>query len=190
MSGYKAKSNIPISTHKNKNQRRSKKMMNTTEATEVREVTLKELVSALEGKYVNVSPSDHYGISINMQKATLELEEDDYSELYLVSRDEEDRVTASICIDEDSIESIEKFGDTYTINFSFCMTSIDISEHKTGEEELIPIGDLESQEEDIIEVCKDKGIEEMYVDETSNDSTIVEENGLIEVSEIKFVRED
>lgn len=37
MSGYKSK--IPISAHKNKNQRRSKEMMNTTEATESREVT-------------------------------------------------------------------------------------------------------------------------------------------------------
>ncbi|MXP76255.1 hypothetical protein GN277_12875 [Lachnospiraceae bacterium WCA-9-b2] len=103
-------------------------MMNTTEATETREVTVKELVAAFKGKYINVSPMDHYGISINMQKATLELEEDDCSELYLVSRDEENRVTASICIDEDSIENIEKYDGTYTLNFAFCMTSVDISE--------------------------------------------------------------
>lgn len=155
-----------------------------------KEITAKELVKAFEDKYVNVSSMDHYGISISMRKATLELE-DDKPELWFVSRDDEDRVTASICIDEDSIESIEEYEDgTYVIHFSFCMTRIDISEYKTGEEELIPIGDLESEEKGIIEVCKDKGIEEMYVDETSNDSTIVEENGLIEVSEINFVRED
>lgn len=109
-------------------------MMNTTEATETREVTVKELVAAFKGKYVNISPSDHYGISINMQKATLELEEDDCSELYLVSRDEENRVTASICIDEDSIENIEKYDGTYTLNFAFCMTSVDISEQKEVED--------------------------------------------------------
>lgn len=156
----------------------------------VKEVTVKELVAAFEGKHVNILPMDQDGITINMRKATLELE-DDKPELWLVSRDSEDRVTASICIDEDSIESIEEYEDgTYVIHFSVCIASIDISECKTGEEELIPIGDLESQEEDIIQVCKDEGIEEMYIDETSNDSTIVEENGLIEVSEIKFVRED
>lgn len=69
-----------------------------------------------------------------MQKATLELEEGDCSGLYLVSRDEENRVTASICIDEDSIESIEKYDDAYTINFTFYMTSVDISEQKAVEE--------------------------------------------------------
>lgn len=122
-----------ISTHKNKNQRRSKKMMNTTEATETREVTVKELVAAFKGKYINVSPMDHYGISIEIHKGTIEFEDDLKPELYLVSRDSEDNVTGSICIDEDSIESIEKYDGTYTINFAFCMTSVDISDYRTVE---------------------------------------------------------
>ncbi|MEY8410496.1 hypothetical protein AALB51_04515 [Lachnospiraceae bacterium 62-26] len=169
-------------------------MMNTTEvtkATQTTEVTIKELVAAFKGKYANISPSDHYGISINMQKATLELEEDDCSELYLVSRDEENRVMASICIDEDSVESIEKYEDgTYTLNFSFCMTSIDISECKTGDKGLLLVGDLKSEEGDIIQIHKDEDMGEMYIDEISNNSTNVEEDGLIEVSDIGFVSED
>ena len=78
-------------------------MMNKTESTESREVTVKELVAAFDGKYVNVSPLDHYGIAIEIHKGTIEFEDDLKPELYLVSRDDEDRVTASICIDEDSI---------------------------------------------------------------------------------------
>lgn len=109
-------------------------MMNKTESTESRVVTVKELVAAFDGKYVNVSPLDHYGIAIEIHKGTIEFEDDLKPELYLVSRDDEDRVTASICIDEDSIESIEEYGGTYTLNFAFCMTSIEISEYKTVEE--------------------------------------------------------
>lgn len=94
----------------------------------IKEVTVKELIAAFEGKHVNISPMDHYGIAINMRRATLELK-DDKPELWLVSRDEENRVTASICIDEGSIESIEDCGDgTYVIYFSLNMASIDISE--------------------------------------------------------------
>ena len=108
-------------------------MMNKTESTESREVTVKELVAAFDGKYVNVSPLDHYGIAIEIHKGTIEFEDDLKPELYLVSRDSEDNVTGSICIDEDSIESIEEYGGTYTLNFSFCMTSVDISDYRTVE---------------------------------------------------------
>lgn len=169
-------------------------MMSTTETTkttEVREVTLKELVSAFDRKYVNITPLDHYGISINMRKATLEMEEDEHTELYFVSRDDENRVTASICIDENSIENIEKCGDgTYTIHFSFCITSIDISECKTEDDELLLVGDLESEKGDMIRIEKDESICEMYIDETSSDLTTVDEDGLTEVSSIGFISED
>lgn len=110
-------------------------MMNTTnQTTESREATLHELVAAFEGKHVDISPSDHYGISISMKNATIEFE-DDESELYLVSRDNENRVTGLICIDENSVDYIEKFDNgTYTVNFSLFMTSIDISEYKSFEQ--------------------------------------------------------
>lgn len=163
--------------------------MNTTESTKVkqtREATVSELVAAFEGKYVNISPSDHYGISINMQKATLELEECDCSELYLVSRDEENRVTASICIAEDSIESVEEYDSTYTLNFSFSITGIEISEYKLEGQDLIPIGKFKDKEENIIQVCKDEGVGEIYIDEKSSNPVIVEDQKLIKISEIEI----
>ena len=104
--------------------------MNTTET---REVTVKELVAAFRGKFVSISSLDRYGISIQALKGTLEMDDEveDNNSLWIVARDERDRALMSICIDEDSIESIEDFGDgTYTINFALDMTSIDISECK------------------------------------------------------------
>lgn len=109
-------------------------MANKVNTTEPKEATIQELVSIFEGKHVDVSPSDHYGISISIKNATLEFE-DDESELYLVSRDSENRVTGSICIAEDSIDSIERYDDgTYTVNFTLDMTGIDISEYKSFEQ--------------------------------------------------------
>ena len=158
----------------------------------MREITAEELAKVFEGKYVNVSPMDHYGITIEMHKGTIEFEDDLRPELYFVSRDDENNVTSSICIDESSIESIEKHEDgTYVIHFSFCMTSINISEYKFEDEELTLIGKFVDEEGNNIQICKDEGIDEMYIDEKSNDPTIVEdEEELIEVSEIGFVSED
>ena len=106
-------------------------MTNTT--TETKTVTMKELVAAFEGKYVNISPTDHYGIAIEIHKGTIEYEDEIKTELWLVSRDSENNVTSSLCIDEDSIEGIEEYNGTYTIRFTLCMADIDISEHKTVE---------------------------------------------------------
>ena len=126
MSGYK--SNIPISTHKNKKPKEIKGNDEQNRSNRIKRSNSKRVSSC------NVSPLDHYGIAIEIHKGTIEFEDDLKPELYLVSRDDEDRVTASICIDEDSIESIEEYGGTYTLNFAFCMTSIEISEYKTVEE--------------------------------------------------------
>ena len=99
------------------------------------EITVQELIAAFDGKHVNISPIDRYGISIEMHKATIEYEDDLSPELYFVSRDNENNVTGSICIDENSIENIEKYDNgTYTVNFTLDMTSVDISEYKTLEE--------------------------------------------------------
>ena len=96
--------------------------------------TIEELVQAFSGKYVNVSPVDHYGIAIEMTRGTIEYEDDLKPELWLVSRDSENNVTGSVCFDEDSIESIEEYNGTYTISFSICMADIDISEYKSLEQ--------------------------------------------------------
>ncbi|MCM1160630.1 MAG: hypothetical protein NC412_05335 [Roseburia sp.] len=105
--------------------------MNTTET---REVTIQELATAFEGKYVNVSSVDHYGLSIEMHRGTVEYEDDLGPELYLVSRDKDNNVTGSICISEDSIESIEEDNGEYTIRFSLNMADIEISEYKSLEQ--------------------------------------------------------
>lgn len=103
-----------------------------TNKTITKAVTMKELTAAFEGKYVSISPVDHYGISIEMTKGTIEYENDLKPELWLVSRDNENNVTGSVCIDQQAVESIEKFDDgTYTINFMLDMTSVNVAEYKT-----------------------------------------------------------
>lgn len=107
---------------------------NTTNTTETKEVTMKELAQAFKGKYVNISSVDHYGIAIEMTRATIEFEDDLTPELWIVSRDSENNVTGSVTFDEDSIESIEESNGTYTISFTVGMADIDISEYKSLEQ--------------------------------------------------------
>ncbi len=106
-------------------------MSNTTEA---REVSMRELAQAFKGKYVNVSSTDHYGISIEMTRGTIEYADDLKPELWLVSRDGENNVTGSVTFDEDVIEAIEESNGTYTISFTIGMADIDISEYKSLEQ--------------------------------------------------------
>lgn len=101
---------------------------------ETREVTMKELAQAFEGKHVNVLPVDYYGIAIEMYKGTIEYEDDLKPELWLVSRDSQNNVTGSVTIDKDVIEAIEESNDTYTISFSIGMADINISEYKSIED--------------------------------------------------------
>lgn len=102
--------------------------------TGTKEITMKELAQAFKGKYVNVSSTDHYGISIEMTRGTIEYEDDLKPELWLVSRDSENNVTGSVTFDEDVIEAIEESNGTYTISFTIGMADIDISEYKSLEE--------------------------------------------------------
>lgn len=106
-------------------------MSNTTET---REVSMKELAQAFEGKYVNVSSADTYGIAIEMTRGTIEYENNLKPELWLVSRDSQNNVTGSITFDEDIIEAIEESNGTYTISFSVGMADIDVSEYKSLEQ--------------------------------------------------------
>lgn len=98
------------------------------------EISIKELVQAFKNKYVNVSSVDHYGIAIEMTKATIEYDNGLKPELWLVNRDSQNNVTGTVCFDEDTIESIEECNSTYTISFSIGMADIDISENKTLEQ--------------------------------------------------------
>lgn len=105
--------------------------MNTTET---REVSMKELAQAFEGKFINVSSTDHYGIAIEMTRGTIEYEDDLKPELWLVSRDGQNNVTGSVTFDEDIIEAIEESNGTYTISFTVGMADIDVSEYKSLEQ--------------------------------------------------------
>ena len=95
---------------------------------------MKELAQAFEGKYVNVSSTDHYGIAIEMTRGTIEYEDDLKPKLWLVSRDNQNNVTGSVTFDEDVIEAIEESKGTYTISFTIGMADIDISEYKSLEQ--------------------------------------------------------
>jgi hypothetical protein len=101
---------------------------------ETREISMKEVTQAFEGKYVNVSSADTYGIAIEMTRGTIEYEDDLKPELWLVSRDGENNVTGSVTFDEDVIEAIEESNGTYTISFTIGMADIDISEYKSLEQ--------------------------------------------------------
>lgn len=103
-------------------------------ATETREVSMKELAQAFEGKYVNVSSADTYGIAIEMTRGTIEYEDDLKPELWIVSRDNQNNVTGSVTFDEDVIEAIEESNGTYTISFNIGMADIDISAYKSLEQ--------------------------------------------------------
>ncbi len=105
--------------------------MNTTVT---KEVSMKELAQAFEGKFINVSSTDHYGIAIEMTRGTVEYEDDLKPELWLVSRDSQNNVTGSVTFDEDTIEAIEESNGTYTISFTVGMADIDVSEYKSLKE--------------------------------------------------------
>lgn len=105
-----------------------------TSKTETKEVIMKKLAQAFEGKYVNVSSADTYGIAIEMIRGTIEYEDDLKPELWLVSRDSQNNVTGSVTFDEDVIETIEESNGTYTISFTVGMADIDVSEYKSLEQ--------------------------------------------------------
>lgn len=105
--------------------------MNTTVT---KEVSMKELAQAFEGKFINVSSTDHYGIAIEMTRGTVEYEDDLKPELWLVSRDSQNNVTGSVTFDEGTIEAIEESNGTYTISFTVGMADVDISEYKSLKE--------------------------------------------------------
>lgn len=105
-----------------------------TNETETKTVTMKELAEIFSGKYVSVASSDHYGVSTEMTRGTLEYENDLKPELWLVSRDNQNNVTGSVTFDEDVIEAIEESNGTYTISFTVGMADIDVSEYKSLEQ--------------------------------------------------------
>ena len=60
-------------------------MMNTNTTTETRNVTAKELAQRFEGKYVDITPYDRYGMSITMTRATVESQEGTFPDACIAS---------------------------------------------------------------------------------------------------------
>lgn len=102
---------------------------------ETREViTMQELAARFKGKYVDIESSEHYKVSIELQRGTVELS-DLGDELYFVSRDYKNIVTGSMCVAEDAILSITEEEDgSYFIDFLLDMAGVYVSECKIAEQ--------------------------------------------------------
>lgn len=104
----------------------------------MREVTVKELVKAFEGKLVTIESPEHYGISIDMDKASIEYDEDT-NELTFTAGNYNHGGIGSISIDvEDSIDIIEIDDDedepVFVISFTGYMSDVTIRRWKSLEE--------------------------------------------------------
>lgn len=104
----------------------------------MRKVTVKELVKAFENKIVSIESPEHYGISIDMDKARIEYDEDT-DELTLTAGNYNHDGIGSISIDVvDSIDIIEIDDEedepVFVISFTGYMSDIRITRFKTIEE--------------------------------------------------------
>lgn len=105
----------------------------------MKEVTVKELVTAFEGQLVKVETPEHYGLIIDMDKARIEYDEECNELSFTAGNYNHDGIgTVSIDVD-DCIESIEiddeESDSVFVISFNENMLSdIVITRFKTIEE--------------------------------------------------------
>lgn len=104
----------------------------------MREVTVQEFVKAFEGQLVNLEASEHYGISIDMDKARIEYHEDS-DEITFTAGNYNHGGIGSISINiEDSISSIEIDDEedepVFVISLNGYMADIVVTRFKTLEE--------------------------------------------------------
>ena len=104
----------------------------------MKEVSVKELVSAFEGQLVNIEAHEHYGISIDMDKASIDYHDDNNEITFTAGNYNHDGIgTISIDVD-DCIENIEideeKDEPVFIISFTGCMSDITITRFQTLEE--------------------------------------------------------
>lgn len=104
----------------------------------MREVTVKELVKAFEGQLVNLEAPEHYGISIDMDKASIDYHEDS-NEITFTAGDYNHGGIGTVSINvEDSIVSIEIDDEedepVYLISLNGYMADIVVTRFKTIEE--------------------------------------------------------
>ena len=104
----------------------------------MREVTVKELVDAFKDKLVTIESPEHYGISIDMDKASIEYDEDTNELTFTAGNYNHDGI-GSISIDvADSIDIIqiddEEDEPVFIISFTGYMSDIRITRFKSIEE--------------------------------------------------------
>ena len=104
----------------------------------MREVTVKELVEAFKDKLVTIESPEHYGISIDMDKASIEYDEDTNELTFTAGNYNHDGI-GSISIDvADSIDIIqiddEEDEPVFIISFTGHMSDIRITRFKSIEE--------------------------------------------------------
>ena len=101
----------------------------------MKEVTAKELAVAFEGQLVNIEAHEHYGVSIDMDKARIEYDEECNELSFTAGNYNYDGIgTVSIDVD-DCIESIEideeKDDPVFIISFTGYMSDIAITRFQT-----------------------------------------------------------
>ncbi|MGN8630697.1 hypothetical protein ACTNEW_03705 [Blautia sp. HCP3S3_G3] len=104
----------------------------------MREVTVQELVKVFDGQLVKIEAPEHYGISIDMDKASIDYHEDDNELSFTAGNYNHDGIgTVSVDVDE-CIESIQLDDNedepVYTITFTGYMSDIMITRFKSIEE--------------------------------------------------------
>lgn len=104
----------------------------------MREVTVQELVKAFEGQLVNIEAYEHYGISIDMEKACIDYHED-LNELTFTAGNYNHDGIGTVCINvDDSVDCIEIDDDEdepfFVITFTGYMSDMTISRWKSLEE--------------------------------------------------------
>lgn len=104
----------------------------------MKEVTAKELAVAFEGKLVKIESPEHYGISIDMEKACIDYNED-LNELTFTAGNYNHDGIGSISIDvADSVDIIEVDDEedepVFVISFTGYMSDVTITRWKSLEE--------------------------------------------------------
>ena len=104
----------------------------------MREITAKELFKAFEGQLVKVEAPEHYAISIDMDKASIDYHEDDNELSFTAGNYNHGGIgTVSVDVDEciESIQLDDKEDEpVYTITFTGYMPDIMITRFKSIEE--------------------------------------------------------
>ena len=96
----------------------------------MREVTIQELVNALQGKTVKVESADIYGVNLNFSKARIEYDEDGNELSFVAGNYNTPDGIGGVGIRIDDVVEVIRLEDdgSYTIEFNQYMADINIME--------------------------------------------------------------